>query len=139
MNWFGAEGVQDGQVLLTRGRYPNGLIGKISMYPELLSVELGYQASDEIGLPTSEQYKILEKFELEAIDPIESKSGALALVKTTAGIVRYCIYVSSIDHVVQMVSAANHFPFKLSFAMEHDPEWQIYFSTLSAIGIDRAA
>jgi hypothetical protein len=132
--WFGAQGVRQGKPILTRGRNPKYVWDRREAYPYLLCVDLMYEASDPVGLPSEAQYKDIADFEELALDWLDGDGGFLVLTKSGDGKVRYFCYVDDPETVADEI-AARAGKKNLEYSSDYDPQWGHYVLEIERLGL----
>ena len=132
--WFTAEGVEDEKPVMYRGRQiPRNFIGT-PLLPAIFVISLHFDTSDVTGLPTRSQYETMGAFEKLCIDAIEmDRVGITAFIKTFNGMVRYFLYVSSVDAASNLVAMTNNVRIPMEFAGGEDPAWDEYKAFLKGV------
>jgi hypothetical protein len=125
--WFVADGTEKEKPVIFRGRQiPDQFVGDSSL-GNVFIVDVEFDVTDSTGLPTQEQYKMIEEFERRCIDAIEArKLGVVAFVKTSNGVTRYFLYVSNVDAASNAMMDLGSANLNLGLTAGDDPDWTEY-------------
>ena len=125
--WFTAQGGTAETPVMYRGRESRSIPKNREEFPHLIVVDICYTPIDSLGLPSSEQYAAIARFEEQCIDPLEERHiGLLSFVRTFNGVVRYFLYVRNVEEVADTLARNETGDFSLSLATKLDPEWSEY-------------
>jgi hypothetical protein len=131
--WFTAEGEEDGQPLIFRGRreVPSGVVK--SDYHTLLSIYWPYEPANESGMPDDETYDA----QIELDDALEELDlpgvSFLMLVCTGNGQREWHWYVSNVEAWMGRLNEllADYPVFPIQIRKRDEPDWALYQSFVS--------
>jgi hypothetical protein len=132
--WVGAQGERDGKAFLVRARrFPVGAVPQAT-HPNLLVIEVGYDALDDTGLPAKFHYDNAEVFEETVFDQLE-EAGVLFFVFSEIGDgkFRYFSYVTDPEAVIGHVRSRANPKLPVEFFSGRDPEWNEYKRRVAAL------
>jgi hypothetical protein len=132
--WLGAEGKEDGQPFFLRVRDVPQTDALRSSYPNLLVIAWAYTAPGLSGLPSAEQYHKLDAYESGVLDGVEADgAGILVAVRTGRGAVRYLMYVSDVDAVVDALEGDRSILGDVVYAIGESERWAEYGKVRAAL------
>jgi hypothetical protein len=134
--WFTAEGEEDGQPLVFRGRQhlPSGVAE--SDYPTRVRIFWPYESANESGMPDEETND--SQMELEdALAELDSPGvSSQMLVVTGNGRKEWLWYVSDLGAWMERLNEllAGRPVFPIEIGNSHEPDWALYHDFISGLG-----
>lgn len=133
-DWIGAEGCWGGTPVLIRLRRFSDHPLACKRWPHVFVLTYAFHARDATGIPSAEQYVSLGEFEARVLDPIDmTELGALALVETGHGRVRYFCYVCDPRAGGEFLNRWLRDDDPVELATAADPEWSEYTKRVARI------
>lgn len=134
--WTVAQGVKNGKPLLVRYRSEPPQEVDAVAFPFLLSATWTYQPN-ELGLPSSEEMALMDKFEDALASSLEGSNTAHLMVILTGNSERdWLWYTSGEDEAMRQVNHAlkGHKRYPVQFSVQQDRAWRAYTQFLAGNG-----
>src|SRR5436190_6449909 len=126
--WTVAQGVKNGKPLLIRYRSERPQEVDSVSFPFLLSATWTYQPN-ELGLPSSEEMVLMDKFEDALASSLEGSKTAHLMVVLTGNCERdWLWYTCGEDEAMRCVNQAlkGHKRYPVEFSVQKDRAWRAY-------------